>query len=697
MGIKRHLLWRVYLAFGFICLAGFAIMFQSFHIQMVEGEYWRAMADSLTTGYRSIEPERGNIKTEDDRLLATSIPFFEIRMDANSDALTSEAFYSNVANLARAMSEHFMDLSPLEYKRKLVNARESGERYLLIRRKVTYPELQKIKQWPLFRLGKFKGGLIVVQQNKRLIPFRMLAHRTIGYVREGVQPVGLEGAFDHVLAGVHGKRLMQRIAGGVWIPLNDDNEIEPIRGKDIICTIDINIQDIAEHALLKSLEKHHADHGCVVVMEARTGKIKAIANLGQNEDGDFWENYNFAVGESSEHGSTFKLASLLALLKDDMVDVTDLIDLEKGIKKYYNETIKDSESHELREVTVQEAFERSSNVGISKLINEYYSKKPGEFIKHLRKLRLHEKCGIEIQGEAKPFIKTPQHKDWSGVSLPFMSIGYEVKVTPLQLLTLYNAVANNGTMMKPYLISEIREFGQTSERFDPVVLQKKICSKTTLTKIKSLLEGVVERGTAKNIRSDKYRIAGKTGTAKIADAKHGYRKVYQSSFAGYFPAENPMYSCIVVISEPRSGAYYGSSVAAPVFKEISDKVFANSINMHRPVNEGDSTSPEIPYAKAGHIHDIMQVYDKLNVPYQTQPNIQWVYSSKNDSTMELKERKIIKGLVPDVTGMGLKSALHLLGNMGLNVTVAGKGRVKRQSLKIGTRVNKGDNIRIELG
>jgi cell division protein FtsI (penicillin-binding protein 3) len=698
MGIKNQIVWRIYVAFGLICLFGLAVIFQSFRVQVVQGERYRMMADSLTTAYRSIEPERGNIRSADDRLLATSLPFFEIRFDPNSDALSDDLFEEHVKDLAKQMAKQFADKTSEDYEIELRMAREKGSRFHLIKRKATYPELQRIKRWPLFNLGKYKGGLIVIQRNKRINPFRMLAHRTIGYVREGVQPVGIEGAYDSILAGVPGKRLMQKIAGGTWIPINDDNEIEPVKGLDLISTLDVNLQDMAESALLKALIKHQADHGSVILMEVATGKIKAIANLGKTENGEYWETYNYAVGESSEPGSTFKLAAMMALLGDGYVNIMDSVDLEKGKKKYYTETIKDSEDHDYRNVTVKRAFEISSNVGISKLINEHYKDKPAQFIKHLRRMGLDKMVGIEIKGEPSPLIKTAQHKDWSGVSLPFMSIGYEVRLTPLQLLTFYNAIPNEGRMVKPYMISEIRdpEFGAVVKEFKPVTLNKRIASKQTLADMQQLLEGVVETGTARRIRTPRYKIAGKTGTAQIADRKHGYQKVYQSSFIGYFPADNPMYSMSVVINAPRSGAYYGSVVAAPVFREISDKVYAGSTNMHPAINRNDTLKDQVPYTLAGHAGDARKLYDELEVTYRQEAGAQWVVPEKKGETITLKERKVVKGLVPDVTGMGLKDALYILNNAGLQVSVVGKGRVRKQSLKIGSRIVKGSAITIEL-
>ncbi len=698
MSIKKDILWRVYLVFGLIGVGALSIIFQAFKVQTMEGGYWRSMADSLTTAYRTIEAERGNVYAEDGSLLATSLPFFEVRMDLKTEALTAEIFNSHVDSLAWYLAEFDQSRTQPEWKRKLINERNEGERFLLIHRKVSYPDLLKMKQWPLFRLGKYKGGFISFQQNKRVTPFRLLAHRTIGYVREGIQPVGLEGAFDEYLAGVHGIRLVQKVTGGIEVPINDNNEIEPENGMDIISTIDINLQDVAEDALYRAIQDHKADHGCVVLMEVSTGKIKAIANLGRSGDA-LWETYNYAVGESTEPGSTFKLLSMIALLEAGMIRITDSVDIEKGVKQFYDETMKDSEEHDYRMVTVQKAFEISSNVGISKLIAAHFGKKPQAFINQIRSMDLHRKTGIEIAGEPEPVIKTIKDEDWSGISLPWMSVGYELQFTPLQLLTFYNAIANNGKMVKPYLVTAVQDYGRDLVTFKPQVINDKICSPSTLRNVRNLLEGVVEKGTARNIRSANFKMAGKTGTAMIADRKHGYKQVYQSSFAGYFPADKPLYSCIVVINAPKSGHYYGSTVAAPVFREIADKVYSNTIEMHQPINNDKSKyyASTIPVAKAGFKNEARYIYNQLGISFSQPNGVDWVWCRKKDNSIEMKEREWIKNLVPNVLGMGLKDALYLLENEGLRVMVVGRGRVKKQSIPPGLKAKDYETITIELG
>ncbi len=692
MSIKKDIVVRIYVAFFAMALFGGAVLFRAGQVQTVHGTFYRDMADSLTLSYRPMDAERGNVLSSDGRLLATSLPFFEVRADMV--AVSEKLFEEYSDSLALCMSTFFGDKSKNEYHKKLVSARRGGKRYLLIRKGLTYPELQTIKSWPIFRKGRYRGGIIVLQKNKRVMPFKLLAHRTIGYVRDDIQPVGLEGTYDDELTGVKGKRLMQRIAGGTWVPVNDEEEISSVHGKDIITTIDINLQDVTENALLKALKKHKADHGTAIVMEVATGQIKAIANLGKTKNDEYWESYNYAVGEATEPGSTLKTASMIALFEDNLVSVNDSVDLENGRTKYYDKTMRDSDKHDYRNVTAQMAFEISSNVGISRLINDNYLNKPQQYIDHLKAMGLDQKTGIEIKGEPSPLIKDADDNTWSGVSLPWMSVGYELTITPLQQLAFYNAIANNGKMMKPYLVKAIREYGEVTETIEPEVLKESICSQSTLDKIRPLLEGVVERGTAKNLKSANYKIAGKTGTAQIAMAGR-YQKVYQASFAGYFPADDPQYSCIVIVNSPKSGIYYGGWVAGPVFREIADKVYASAIPLHDNISH-DALATTMPSSKSGYQSDVKAIYASLGMEMQSVPDMDWVKCSTGESQPKLSGREMAKGVIPDVRGMGLRDAIYLLENEGLKVVVKGRGKVVMQSVIPGTRSTDGREIVLTL-
>lgn len=699
MSIKKDIIWRIGLAYLIMILLGAAIAWKVFYIQTVEGQRYRSMADSITTRYLPVLAERGNIYAADGRMLATSLPSFEIRMDMKADGLTNEVFAKGVDSLSMSMSALFGDKAASDYKKLFTAARKRGDRYLLVKKNVTYPQLLELKKFPVFRFGQYKGGLIVLQNNRRTYPYKELANRTIGYMRDAtVKPVGLEGSFNDQLTGIPGKRLVQKVSGGDFIPINDKNELDPQNGRDVITTLDVNLQDVAENALLKTLVTNEADHGCVVVMEVKTGAIKAIANLGRNEHGAYWENYNYAVGESHEPGSTFKLASMLALLDDGYVDINDTVDVEKGIHQFWNQTMRDAEHHNLTRITVASAFAHSSNVGISKLVEQYYQKNPEKYLQHLRDLGLDQKLNIEIPGEHEPYIKNTKDKRFTRYSLPWMSVGYEIQISPLQMLTLYNAVANKGIMMKPFLVQQVQEYGLPIKEFNPVVLNKKICSAKTLQSLQVLLKAVVDSGTARNLRNPNYTVAGKTGTAQIADEKHGYKtRVYQSSFVGYFPAEKPLYSCIVVVNAPSRGVYYGALVAAPVFKEIADKVFATDLDVHPSLALLSPAASAAPSAMAGYKSDLLYLCKALGIRNQSAGDNPWVMVN-NDQEFKMVDAQINEqpGVVPNVKGMGLRDAIYLLENCGLQVIVTGSGAVFSQSLTPGTNIEKGQTISIAL-
>lgn len=675
---------------------------KTWQVQFVEGAHWVAKASSLTTKYHNIEAVRGNIYASDGSLLATSVPIYEVRMDVNADALTKERFYEGLDSLAYCLSSLFKDKPPLAWKQKLISARNSGDRYFLVQRNVNYNQLKQLKTFPIFRTGRYKGGMIYLQQNKRQRPFQVLAARTIGYDRESIQPVGLEGAYKKELSGVSGKRLMQKIAGGNWMPINDDNEIAPIDGSDLFTTIDINIQDVAENALLLQLQKHDADHGCVVVMEVSTGEIKAIANLSHVGNGRYYESYNYAIGESTEPGSTFKLAALMAAMEDGYVDIYDSVDTEGGSYMFYDKTMYDSKEGGYGKISVKESFALSSNVAISKLINQNYSKKPQDFIDKLHKMNLNMPLGLEISGEGKPEIKNTSEKSWSGVSLPWMSIGYEVKMTPLQILAFYNAVANNGVYVRPRFVSHTSRLGKVEESFQTTIINSKIASPQTIKKAQEVLEAVVEIGTARNLKNPYYRIAGKTGTAQIANDKYGYKyksKVsHQASFCGYFPAENPKYSCIVVVNAPSRNVFYGNLVAGPIFKEIADKIYATSINIHKELGpENYASITPLPVSKNGNIDDLQTVFQKLNISYVNHAEqSDWVFTKTQVDKVDVVGLKLENGLMPDVVGMNIRDAIYLLENAGVSVEFHGIGVIKNQNPAKGTPLKNIQKVKLDL-
>ena len=699
MNIRTDILLRVYIAFGLIVLLAFAVLFKLFHVQFAEGEKWRAMADSLSTRFANVEAARGNIYSIDGSLLATSVPEYEVRMDMLAGGIEKDdVFYEKVDSLAAKLSVFFGDKSTKQYSRMLREAREDKARYMLLKRDVTHQDLKAIRKFPIFNLGRYKGGLISVQQNKRILPFQSLAKRTIGYKNKNVQPVGLEGAYSAYIDGESGKRMMQRIAGGVWMPVNQDIEIAPKEGADIISTIDINMQDVAQRALKKQLITSDADHGCVILMEVATGEIRAVANFSKVRTGEYEEQFNYAIAASQDPGSTFKLASYLSLLEDNKVDTNSMVATGDGTYRIPGHTIRDSHGG-IGTVTVKKAFEESSNVAIAKMINAAYQNDQGKFSEHLYKWGLNKKLMLQIPGEGQPVIKNPENRSWNKKqTLPQMAYGYEMQITPLQMLAFYNAVANDGRYIAPIFVREIRRLGNTVEQFKARVINEKIVSDITIKKAQALLEGVVTEGTGKGVASPLYRIAGKTGTAQVADANKGYRvdKKYQASFCGYFPADNPKYSLIVVVNNPRKGTYYAASVAGPVFREIADRVYASDVNMYDALKDqkfaGDLKMPE---SKTGEKKATQNVYKSFGIKALFASNSDYVMVDTNNGIAN-KDVKLIEGSVPDVSGMGLKDALYVLGNSGLKTLVRGSGRVVRQSLIAGTRVAKGEPIILEL-
>ena len=694
---------RVYLAFGLMVFGALAVFAKLLHLQYVDGNKWRTIADSLTIQERVVEAARGNIYSVDGSLLATSVPEYEIRFDAMSIPLEySEVFNNKVDSLASRLAGFFKDKSARQYLVILKQARSKKQRYVLLKRAVSHQDLKVLKTFPLFktfREGKrrYSSSLVSVRQNKRILPFTNLAARTIGYKNDEFR-VGLEGAYGDYIEGTSGAQMMQRIAGGVWVPLNREVEVAPVDGSDIISTIDVNMQDMAQRALGKQMVISNADEGCVVLMEVQTGEIRAIANFTKDTDGEYREKFNYAIAQRADPGSTFKLASYLALIDDGYVDTTTKVDIGNGTYKVPSHTIRDSHAPKKSIVTVKEAFEESSNVGITKLVNQHYGANPSKYTAKLYSWGLHEALHLQIPGEGVPVVKTPKNKSWSKLSLVQMAYGYELLLTPLQTLTLYNGVANDGKMIAPLFVKEIRHLGNTVERFEARVINKQMASPEAISKMKGMLEGVMIEGTGKKLTSPWYTAAGKTGTAQMADNARGYgARRYQSSFAGYFPASNPRYSMIVVIRNPRNG-YYGGSVAGPVFKELADMVYANDMKLHGTfANKAVNTvGARTPLTLNGSKESSMKVYQALGFNPQN-----WNVISQGDSVVARQgvpfvEVTIKEGLVPNVKGMGLVDAIFTMENAGFKTRIVGKGKVVAQSLLPGQRLKMGSNVSLEL-
>ncbi|MGN6640599.1 MAG: penicillin-binding protein [Mucilaginibacter sp.] len=708
MSIRTNILIRVYLAFGLILLFAGAVVVQLCRVQFVQGKKWRTMASSLSTQYQNVEAARGNIFAVDGSMLATSVPEYELHMDMLAGGIADErVFDDKVDSLASSLSHFFGDKSPREYVRMLRDARRDSDRYQLIHRKVSYQELKEIRKFPIFNMGKYKGGLIIVQQNKRILPYHDLAARTIGYRNENATnaagkpvTVGLEGAYADYINGENGKRLMQRIAGGVWMPVNNgEEEIAPKEGADIISTIDVNLQDVAQAALKKEMITSQADHGCVVLMEVATGEIRAIANFTRTKDGDYVEKLNYAISDAAEPGSTFKLATYMTLIEQHKIDTNTIISVDggkmhviPGNEKY---TVTDAELDKFYQISAKRAFEESSNVAAAKFVYDHYKDDPSQFTDALYGYHLNEKLDLQIPGEGTPLIKTPKSKSWSKLTLPQMAYGYEEKLTPLQMLTFYNAVANDGKMIAPIFVKEIRRLNNTVEQFQARVINDKICSDRTLSKVRGMLEGVVQEGTGKTyIRNPLYTVAGKTGTAQIANGKHGYgeEKKHQASFCGYFPADHPKYSMIVVVNDPK-GEYLAAKIAGPVFRAIADRVYASDLEMNQSTPMHYVGNTQMPKTKTGNRKAVKEVYSKLN--------LKPLYASNNagidtSGGVAFEDTGYRQGTVPDVMGMGLSDALYALGNAGYKVTATGSGAVIKQSVTGGSTIPKGAKITIEL-
>lgn len=704
MAVRDEIVWRSAVVYFVLTVLAVALIVQILILQYVQRGKWSAMSEKYVFKTAEMPANRGDILAYDGRLLASSVPYYSIYMDTRSSGMSAETWSSGISGLSEGLSRLIGVRSPAGWRSVITDARKRGDRYFLIQKKVDYATLKKLKELPIYREGQYKGGLVAQPENRRILPNNDLAARTIGYLNqstEGTQ-VGLEGSFNKDLAGKNGLVVKQRLTGGDWIIINDGESVESKDGNDIVTTIDVDLQDVASSALETQLRKHNAHHGCAVVMEVETGDIRAIANLESSGDGSYHESYNYAIAESTEPGSTFKLAALMAAIEDGVIDTGDIVDTGNGTVKFYNKIIRDTREGGYGKLTVKQVFEKSSNVGTSIIINEHYKNNPKDFVNRLYAMKLNQQLDLQIKGEGKPLIRYPGDKLWSGLSLPMMSHGYEVQMTPLQILTFYNAVANDGKMMRPRFVTSILRNGSVVKSFGTDVIINSIASRSTIRKTKAMMEGVVEHGTATNLKNSNYKIAGKTGTAQIARNNLGYRQgermSYQASFVGYFPAENPLYSCIVVVNAPSNGVYYGNIVAGSVFKEISDKVYATRFfrDYRAESKEDKDKDPTAPEAGNGLRSDINEVLGDLDVRYKRTSKEEWVATRESGDTIRLVGVNPKEGLVPDVRGMSLRDAVYLLENSGLRVRYSGKGRVLRQSPEHGARVYEGSVVSLDM-
>jgi len=686
-------------------LLGIVVLSRAFYIQRFEGKFWSRMGDSLHLKYMPLDAERGTIYSEDGNMLSTSIPIFDVFVDFGADGLrekNGKRFKDNVDSLSIYLADLFKDKTSAAYKNELQLAYKNEDRYFTLKKKISFVEYAALRQFPLVRQGRNKSGFIIDPRDKRINPYVLLANRTIGLSRDNAtKNVGIEQSYDTVLKGTSGQHLMRYIAGA-YMPV-EGAELEPENGKDIITTLDTYMQDIAENALMKMLVGNNSLHGTAIVMETATGKIKAIANLGKQTDGSYAEDLNYGIGKATEPGSIFKLATLISLLEDKYVTKNSVVDCEGGVKQFYGLKIHDTHPNHL--LTVKEAFATSSNVAFAKMADQYYHTQPTKFIDHLHFLRLDTLTGIDITAASgKPLIKKPTNRSWANTTIPFMAHGYEELVTPLQMLMLYNAVANNGKMMKPYLVNAIREYGADVKTIKPQVVIEKICSDETLVQLKECLEAVVDsvHGTGHKILFDSaYAIAGKTGTAVTALNNKGYNKgnkIYQASFIGYFPSNKPKYTMAVVIQNSNeSKLVYGADVSGSVFKEISDRIYGRFLSTKKYVAETVDTTQHNYY---GMKNELESIFSMLKLPYKDSvAGGYWREGSikNNEAVLNIPVNATTgEMIIPAVVGMGLKDAVYLMENKGLKVMVTGRGRVLSQSLPAGTIFKKGQKIAIFL-
>lgn len=703
MDIRKIILTRVSLIYFALLIFSFAVVVKLVSVQKIKNDRWEKIQENLSANTIVESPQRGNICAEDGSLLATSVPGYYLRMDMASEGVR-KVFKKESDSLAYYLSAFFRNHPKSEYKRRLNEAYKTANRgFMLTPRKIDYTELQQLKKFPIIRRGRYGGGIIIEQENRRVNPLGMLALRTIGGLNKGAQGgelgmvgfTGLEGSFEPFLKGEDGISYKENLSGR-WV---SRIEIEPENGMDIITTLNVKMQDITESALLEQIQKTNADWATAILMEVETGEIKAIANLGKGEGG-YYEKDNYALGPRGcyEPGSTFKLVSLMVALEDGVVDTTDIIDTGNGRWQKSGRTITDT--HGYGKITVKQVFEKSSNVGVAKIITSNYEKDPKKYVDRVLSFGINKPLGVDILGEGEPYFKYPGDADWWGTTLAGMSYGYETKMTPLQILNFYNTVANDGKMVKPHLVKEVRDNGALVERFGTEVLNSRIASRSTIKKAQEMLKGVCLYGTAKDMKSNFVTFAGKTGTARIATSSQGYSAgMYLASFVGYFPADDPKYSMIVTFNNPRGG-YYGASIAGPVFKEVAERVYAYKILSGEEEEEEIEEEERLVLAdiKKGSYDNIDEVVDELNVRHvKGSPDTEWANVEKQEEKIVLTDNEIPEGLVPNVKGMGATSAVYLLEKAGLQVRVKGVGKVKQQSLNPGSKFRPGQTVFLTLG
>ncbi|HSC53592.1 MAG TPA: penicillin-binding protein [Phnomibacter sp.] len=698
METKKEILVRTYLVFIGLVVFCMLILGKVLYIQVAQGKYWRSMADSAHIRFEEIGAERGTIYSEAGQVLSTSVPEFDIYIDFQADGLIEKEgllYYQNVDSLSIGLSKLFKDKKTAEYKKILSKGFHSKDRFVLLKRKISYTEYESLKQLPLVKLGKNKSGFIAVVRMKRLYPYKLLANRTIGIARDS-NKVGLERKYDQFLGGIAGKRLVRYIAGGAGVPIEGTDQ-DPQDGADVITTLDVNMQEIAQQALERMMISNEALRGTCIVMEVKTGKVRAIANLGRQKDGDYWEDYNYALS-ATEPGSTWKLVTLMSVLEDHKANLNSIVDLEGGRWNVAGQTVFDSESHGMYGATIKQAFEKSSNVGMAKLAYFHYGNQPSKYIAHLHNWRMDTTTGIDLPGESKTNIYKPGTRRWNNTTLPWMGFGYNLAITPMHTAMLYNAVANGGKMMKPYLVNAIVKDGMVTKQMEPEVLNPQIASKQVIAQVKECLEGVVLHGTAHAMQTESYAFAGKTGTSLVADKGISYADhMYQSSFAGYFPANDPQYTIVVVIrNKAHAAKYYGGLVAGPVFREVADRIYAT--HLFKTPDTQPAKSDSVAYQLYAQ-HETLKTLSKFfgwKLTDSSAASMITALHSSPTAGKTLYKTDNGQGTMPPLQGVGLKDALAICEERGLVVTIAGRGRVQTQSLQAGIAIKRGQTVHLAL-
>lgn len=687
-------------------LVAIAVIVKAGIIMFGERQYWTDVADRYIKENVVVHPTRGNIISADNKLMASSLPEYKIFMDfvAVKESGRDSVLMDSLTKICEGLHQIFPDKSAQEFRRHILKGRRIKSRnYLLYPKRISYIEYKEVKKLPVFNLNKYKGGFHELAYNQRKKPFGSLAARTLGDMFPDMTlgaKNGLELTYDSILRGkdgiTHRQKVMNKYLNIVDMP--------PIDGCDIVTTIDVDIQDIAEKALVDQLTNLEAASGVAVVMEVATGEVKANVNMTRGNDGHYYEMRNLSVSNLMEPGSTFKTASIMVALEDKYITPHTLVDTQKGIVNMHGSNMKDWNWYKggFGEIDVTRIMEVSSNIGVSSIIDKYYGNNPQRFIDGLRRMSIDTPLNLGFVGEAVPRIKGPKERYFAKTTLPWMSIGYETMIPPIYVLNFYNAIANNGVMVKPKFVREIAKDGEVIKEFPTEIINPKICSDTTLAQIRTILQRVVSHGLAKSAGSKQFSVSGKTGTAQISQGKAGYKAggtSYLVSFCGYFPSEAPKYSCLVSIQGPK-GSPSGGIQAGSVFSRIAERVYAKHLNLDL-AQAKDSTSVLIPDIKNGDIIEAAYLLRELNVnsnsdniPEQQKPV--WGKATATEAYAELKETKLSAKHIPNVKGMGAKDAVYLLENQGLRVRLLGVGKVISQSIPAGSYVHRGQTITLTL-